>query len=316
MGDIEAELRAMDKADVADEDSPPHVERKRRFPKREPIADGSAASSKANSKAGSRKSSTERPANAPKLVRMEDLDKWRWVSKWSSEGDQAPERLEANLLAWAQVQLPSDDMVDVAATMQLRKFLWKNKKLVRQGVPPAHRLLVWSVVSGARTMPDRLEHLNRYQHYLSLTHTLSHKTQKEITADIPRALNAHPKFNGKSGAKDGQEELRRVLSAFAVRSPNIGYVNSLSHIAAFFLLFYNDEEAFWILCAIVDIVLPPDYFTQSLLGLRADAMLLKLLVFQRMPKLHAHFASVGLDVYNVAVKWLMVSHKSTIWPAY
>jgi len=309
MADIEAELRAAD-AEAAGDDSPPPVERKRRFPKRELTVDSAASSranSRANSRAGSRKGSAESAAAASsqKLVRMEDLDRWKWASKYTEEGDQTTERLQANLLAWERVPLPANDLVDVAGTMQLRKFLWKNKKIVRQGVPPAHRLLVWSVVSGARTMPDRLEHLNRYAYYLSQAHTLSSKTQKEIAADIPRALNAHPKFSSKT-TKEGAEELRRVLSAFAVRSsPNIGYVNSLSHIAAYFLLFYNDEEAFWILCALVDIVLPPDYFTQSLLGLRADAMLLKLLVYQRMPKLHAHFAALGLDVYSVGIKWLM-----------
>jgi hypothetical protein len=78
-------------------------------------------------------------------------------------------------------------------------------------------------------------------------------------------------------------------------------------VQAFFLLYYSDEQAFWILCAIVDIVLPPDYFSQSLLGARADCMLTRVLVFQRMPKLHAHFAALGVDVYNVALKWLMVS---------
>lgn len=35
-------------------------------------------------------------------------------------------------------------------------------------------------------------------------------------------------------------------------------------------------------------------------------MLMKCLVFQRLPKLHAHFAALGVDVYNVALKWLMV----------
>lgn len=117
---------------------------------------------------------------------------------------------------------------------------------------------------------------------------------------------------------------------------------------AYFLLYYKEEDAFWILCALVDIVLPPDYFTQSLLGrsyapalpkeiamsilggllegphgsdcgplflllfcigfagVRAECMLMKCLVFQRLPKLHAHFAALGVDVYNVALKWLMV----------
>ncbi len=265
MGDIEKEL-----AEAEEEEPPP--KRKSRFPTRPPIdsAASSKASSRAGSRVGSRKSSVERAG--PKLTRMEDLDRWKWATKYGTEGDQSEERLAQNLEAWekAGVQLPAADGVDVPGTMMLRKFLWKNKKLCRNGVPPSLRLLVWSVVSGARTMPDRLEHHNRFQFYLDKApSSLTAKTQKEIASDIPRALNAHPKFNSKT-SRDGAEELKRVLSAFATRSPNIGYVNSLSHIAAYFLLYYSDEDAFWILCAIIDIVLPPDYFTQSLLGARAD----------------------------------------------
>lgn len=74
---------------------------------------------------------------------------------------------------------------------------------------------------------------------------------------------------------------------------------------AYFLLYYQEEAAFWILCALVDIVLPADYFSQSLVGVRSDCFLLKLLVYQRFPKLHHHFAALGVDVASVALKWLM-----------
>jgi len=40
-----------------------------------------------------------------------------------------------------------------------------------------------------------------------------------------------------------------------------------------------------------------------------NCQLMKTLVYQRMPKLHHHFASIGIDVYNVALKWLMVREK-------
>jgi hypothetical protein len=301
MTDLDAELKEVD---ADGEPSPP---RKSRFPTRPPIE--AASSSKAGSKQSSRQSSTERGNghSEEKIIKMSDLDRWKFATKYTDLGDQSDEAILLHQQKWSTVSLPSQDLVDVAATMQLRKFLWKNKKLVREGIPPCHRLFVWSVVSGARTHPDRMEHARRFEHYISKIDTLPAKIHKEIALDIPRALNAHPKFSAK-GSREGAEELRRVLSAFAVRNTNIGYVNSLSHIAAFFLLYYKDEESFWILCSLVDIVLPPDYFTQSLLGVRAECMLMKTLVYQRLPKLHAHFAALGVDVYNVALKWLMVWH--------
>lgn len=311
MGDLESEMEAVK--------TPPPVasggSRKSRFPKREmPIpsgndSGGSRGGSRGNSKQGSRLNSRQGSPERQNIPKMEELDRWRWATKYSTEGDQDEIRLAENARAWSKVVLPDDETIDVAATMMFRKFLWKNKALCRNGIPPQHRLYVWEVLSGAKTVPDRLEHLNRYQHYLGQVSHLSTKTVREIGQDIPRALNAHPKF---VKSPEGQEELRRVLSAFAIRSPAIGYVNSLSHIAAFFLLYYQEESVFWILCALVDIVLPPDYFSQSLLGVRADSVLMKILIFQRFPKLHQHFTDLGIDTANFALKWLMTLYLLSI----
>lgn len=293
--------------EMEEEMSPP-PKRNPRFASHESASSkpASKAASKPASKAGSKPGSRRNSGERARPVRMEELDRWRWASKYADTGDEDDEKLAANLALWDKVPLPDPEApTDVAATMMFRKWLWKNKKLCRAGIPPVYRLFIWDTLSGARTMPDRLEHLNRYESLcdqLKDSSILSSKAAKEIAADVPRVLKGHPKYTKN---KEGQEELTRVLSAFAIRSPNIGYVNSLSHIAAFFLLYYKESDAFWILCAIVDIVLPPDYFTQSLLGVRADCMLMKVLVYARFPKLHAHFATHGVDVYNSSLKWMM-----------
>lgn len=192
MGDIEAELKEAD----GESASPPP---KRRFPTRPPPKDtggASASSSKAASLAGSRAGSRRPSVEKIHYTTMEELDNWRWVSPYQHEGDQTEARLAENALKWEQqVRLPTADTVDVAATMMFRKFLWKNKKLCRNGIPPQHRLFVWEVLSGAKTMPDRLEHLNRYAHYLSQRASLQPKYAKEIAMDISRSvLNGHPKY--------------------------------------------------------------------------------------------------------------------------
>lgn len=188
MGDIEAELKEAD----AETTSPPP---KRRFPTRPPPKDASASSSKAASLAGSRAGSRRPSVEKIHYTTMEELDNWRWVSPYQHEGDQTEARLAENALKWETVKLPTSDTVDVAATMMFRKYLWKNKKLCRNGIPPQHRLFVWEVLSGAKTMPDRLEHLNRYAHYLSQRASLAPKYAKEIAMDISRSvLNGHPKY--------------------------------------------------------------------------------------------------------------------------
>lgn len=76
----------------------------------------------------------------------------------------------------------------------------------------------------------------------------------------------------------------------------------------YFLLYYDCEESFWLLCALTDIILPSDYYTQSLLDSRTECMLMKVLVFQRFPKLHAHFHVLGVDVGTISLKPLMTLH--------
>jgi len=247
----------------------------------------------------------------PTAVCMTDLERWHGKST-VEHSEQDDEYVTAALKRWEKlkVPMPAVEHVDVHTTLTFRSWLWRHKKLARSGLPPCYRVRFWSIVSGALTIADRLERHHAFHSYLTrVEQQVSRQSIKEIHADLPRALNAHPKY---ARSKVGREELRQVLAALAARSPSIGYVNSLSHIAAYFLLYYEPEEAFWLLCALVDIVLPPDYFTQSLLGSRTDALMIKLLVFQRLPKLHAHFHIHGIDLTPIVLKWLLTCYTLTL----
>jgi len=46
------------------------------------------------------------------------------------------------------------------------------------------------------------------------------KQKKDIRADITRTMQEHPKFK----TKPAQAELDRILSAYCVRNPTVGYV--------------------------------------------------------------------------------------------
>ena len=54
-------------------------------------------------------------------------------------------------------------------------------------------------------------------------------------------------------------------------------------VAGTLLLFLEEEEAFWILCTIIEDLLPPSYFATTLLGVQADQKVLRTLIGKSWP---------------------------------
>lgn len=54
--------------------------------------------------------------------------------------------------------------------------------------------------------------------------------------------------------KEGQAALGRILLAFSVHKPQIGYCQSMNYIAALLLIILerNEESAFWVLVSLID----------------------------------------------------------------
>ncbi|XP_063574833.1 TBC1 domain family member 3D-like isoform X4 [Pongo abelii] len=67
----------------------------------------------------------------------------------------------------------------------------------------------------------------------------------QIDLDISRTLRKHIFFRDRYGAK--QRELFYILLAYSQYNPEVGYCRDLSHIAALFLLYLPEEDAFWAL---------------------------------------------------------------------
>jgi hypothetical protein len=71
------------------------------------------------------------------------------------------------------------------------------------------------------------------------------------------------------------------------------------------LVHANEEDAFWVLTCIVEKLIPPDFFSPSLLVSRACPLVLLDYVQVLQPKLYAHLADMGVDLGAICFSWFL-----------
>merc|ERR1719235_1131561 len=79
------------------------------------------------------------------------------------------------------------------------------------------------------------------------------------------------------------------------------------------LLFYVEEEAsFWILRSLIEDLLPAEYFTSGMVGLRTDLRVLGSLMEMYLPALHAHLESEMMDLSAITMNWFLCLFLNTL----
>jgi len=68
---------------------------------------------------------------------------------------------------------------------------------------------------------------------------------RQIDLDINRTFRNHIMFRERYGVK--QKSLFNILTAYSVYNTEIGYCQGMSQVAAFLLVYLDEEEAFWAL---------------------------------------------------------------------
>ncbi|KAF8963126.1 rab-GTPase-TBC domain-containing protein [Flammula alnicola] len=171
-------------------------------------------------------------------------------------------------------------------------------RLVRSGIPLVYRSKVWLESSGALEMREP----GIFQDLLAEADGPD-SVANEIEKDVGRTMPLNIFFGG-DGA--GVDKLRRVLIAYSRRNRSVGYCQGMNLITSTLLLVHADEEeAFWMLAAIVERILPEDFFSPSLLPSRACPLVLLDFVQEFTPKLHAHLADLGVDLAAICFSWFL-----------
>jgi Ca2+-binding EF-hand superfamily protein len=198
-------------------------------------------------------------------------------------------------------------MVDVAQLWQrhLASVDWEKDEFRRNeeilelafhGIPSALRPRVWMAFCGAA------RHRRRFgaEHYASLVARLeraSSPTSEEIAKDISRTL---PKLKFSLAA------LERILNAYALHSPHVGYCQGMNVVCGALLVLFpqqSEEDVFWTFVAIVEQRV--SYYAKSMCGCLRDARVVADLVAFHAPELHAHLAKHDLSLVNLCTPWLI-----------
>ncbi|KAJ3753419.1 GTPase activating rab protein [Lentinula raphanica] len=197
------------------------------------------------------------------------------------------------LIGFAQLGLP--------ANKEERK---EFARLVRKGIPLAYRSKLWLECSGGLEMRepglfrDLLAEVARDQHGGAQGGVLA-----EIEKDVGRTMPLNVFFGGDG---PGVDKLRRVLTAYSRRNPAVGYCQGMNLVTSTLLLVHADEEeAFWVLCALVERILPEEFFSPSLLPSRACPLVLLDYVQEYTPKLYQHLNTIGVDLPAICFSWFL-----------
>ena len=177
----------------------------------------------------------------------------------------------------------------------------KLRMLVREGIPHCMRPQIWARLGGGR-----LKQVQSEMSYIEVVKCSSDDnviSSRHIEKDLLRTLPNNALFS--SGLSYGVPRLRRVLRGLAWLYPDIGYCQGMGTIVATFLLFMEEEETFWMVCAIIEDIVPASYYTQTLLGVQADQKVLRHLVMNYLPEIDVHLKEHDIELSLITLHWFL-----------
>ncbi|XP_077199648.1 TBC1 domain family member 8 isoform X2 [Paroedura picta] len=173
----------------------------------------------------------------------------------------------------------------------------KIRKLVAMGIPESLRGKLWLLFSDAMT--DLHSNPGYYENLVEVSMGMCCIATEEIERDLHRSLPEHPAFQNETGIA----ALRRVLTAYAHRNPKIGYCQSMNILTSVLLLYAKEEEAFWLLVAVCERMLP-DYFNHRVIGAQVDQSVFEELIKEQLPELAEHMKDLS-TLASVSLSWFL-----------
>lgn len=175
------------------------------------------------------------------------------------------------------------------------------KRFVRKGIPSEYRGAAWFYYAGGyQHMHPNPGHYARLVHQAmsSPINTDKEHIERDLYRTFPDNVHFKPEMPAETGGDNAGSNipkhssvivetqmirsLRRVLYAFALHNPRIGYTQSLNFITGMLLLFLPEEKAFWMLHIITSELFPGTHEI-SLEGANVDMWILMVLLRDNLP---------------------------------
>ena len=190
--------------------------------------------------------------------------------------------------------------------------------VLKHGIPSHRRGDLWYQWSGAE---EKCETSTlKYADYENKP--CDKKIKQQIELDLPRTCPKHAAFLCENPEEEdpskqivgpGRTSIGKVLRAYAVRNPKLGYLQSMNFLAAMLYLVMdgNESKMFWTLTTIVEDILP-GYFTAKLHKLLENVDAFSILLSQMYPKVAANLEKYGLNITFRAPTWFLCMYFTSL----
>lgn len=207
-----------------------------------------------------------------------------------------------------EADIPNGELIGNLGHAKNRAKYLQFRALVLSGIPISLRPRVWTECSGASSLriPGYYEELVAKS---QSDENMDPDILTQIQADIPRTLTDNSMFR----FGPGQMKLTEILKAYSLHNPAVGYCQGMNLITGSLLLICaTSEDVFWLLCAIVDKIMPSGYFDRGLRSSRADQVVLRSYVSEVLPRLDAKLEELGVELEACTFQWFLSLYSAVV----